>query len=165
MSGVVAELGALVDLLAAGRVPTPHGLHLNFGQADAQWTAVVAADPAVAGKVGLRPQFITGPTRIIGGVEGVEVRLSWLSDHPVPDRERMVAAVRAVAGLVVAAEMPVPIRVDALHALTHVGLMAQRVVDHVASTLDERPTVINGSAFVLKRLGPTVSYTVHGFLR
>lgn len=164
-AGVVAELGALVDLLGAGWVPTPHGLHLTFNPVDVQWVRSIADDPAAAAKVGLRPQFVTGPTRTIGGIEGVDVRLSWLSDQSVPDRARMVAAVRAVTGLVLAAEMPAPTKVDAMHALTHVGLMAQRIVARAASTLDERPTVISGSVFVVKRLGGTVSYRVHGFLR
>ncbi|MCX5066740.1 hypothetical protein OOJ91_12875 [Micromonospora lupini] len=165
MTGVVAELGALADLLDAGQVPAPHGLHISFGEADARWAAVVAADPVVAGKVGLRPRFLTHPGRSVGGVEYVEVRLSWLSDDPAPQRQRMVDAVRAVAGLVVAAEMPPPIRVDALHALTHVGLATRQRVGHAAALLNERPIADSGSALVAKRFGRVVSYTVHGFLR
>lgn len=77
----------------------------------------------------------------------------------------MVAAVRALIGLLLAGGMPVPLRVDAMHALTHVGLLAQRIVNEAASTLGERPVRDQGSAFVVKRLGGAVSYTVHGFLR
>ncbi|MFC0504145.1 hypothetical protein [Micromonospora costi] len=162
---ILGELSALVDLLASGKVPTPHGIHLNFEAGEAAWVRVIAANPAVVEQVGLRPQVIVAAGRVFNGTEHVEVRLSWVADQDIPDQGRVVAAVRALTGLLLAGGMPVPLRVDAMHALTRVGLMAQRIVDQTAAVLDERPTWHMGSVFVVKRLGRWVSYTMHGFLR
>lgn len=162
---VLGELSALADLLTSGRVPTPHGVHTNFAATDAAWVRAIAADPAMVEQVRMRPQVIVAPGRLLNGTEYMEVRLSWLADQEIPDRQRMVEGVQALAGLLRAGRMPVPLRVDAMHALTHVGMMAQRLIDQAGVTLGERPTVDRGSAFVVKRLGRWVSYTVHGFLR
>ncbi|TDC34215.1 hypothetical protein E1211_17870 [Micromonospora sp. 15K316] len=163
MTALFAELGALVHLLDSGRVPAPHGLHLNFLASDAAWVRAIAADPDTATQVGLDPHVIVAPGRLFNGTEYTEVRLSWTSDSDNPDRERMVAAVRALADLLRAGAMPVPLRLDAMHALTEVGLPAQRSVDQAATVLGERPVRLQGSVFVVSRLGRTVSYTVHGF--
>lgn len=161
---ILGELSALADLLASGEVPAPHGLHLNFAADEAAWVRQIAADPAIAAQIGLRPQVIVASGRLLNGTECTEVRLSWRGDQEIPDRERMVAAVRALVGLLLAGGMPVPLRVDAMHALTEVGLPAGRSVDQAAAVLGARPVRDQGSAFVVKRVGRSVSYTVHGFL-
>lgn len=157
------EMRQLADLVARPDLPAPHGLHLNYPALDEAWVRQIAADETIAGKVGLVPQTVIGPYRTVGGVEGVEVRLSWRWDGRHPDRQRMAAALRTLADLVVSADMPPPVGVDAMHAVFEVGGPARAEVCRAALLLGERRTALQGSIWTQKRIG-SVSYTVHGFL-
>lgn len=160
---VLDEMRQLADLVARTELPAPHGLHFDYPALDEAWVRRIAADESIAGKVGLVPQTVIGPYRTFGGVEGVQVRLSWRWDGRHPDRERMAAALRTLADLVASADMPPPARVDAMHAVFEVGGPARAEVCRAALLLGEWPTTLQGSTWVLKCIG-SVSYTVHGFL-
>lgn len=155
----------LADWLDVSDVPAPHGIHAAYPAADEAWIRRLAAAASTAARVGLRPKLTVGPTRSLGGHQGVGVRLSWFDPQGGQiSRPQAAAALRMLVALAGVGEMPPPASVDVMCALREVGQPARAVVAEVALQLGEQRIVGDGQVCVTHQLARGVSYTVHGFL-
>lgn len=164
---VLAGMCHLADFLARTPVPAPHVLHVTYPSDAAERVRQLAVCTSTAGRLGLEAHATIGPVRSISGRQWQEVRLSWWGpdrDQPI-EHGQAAAALRALAALAVAGEMPEPVKVDAMCALRVLGDRARLRVREAALLLGVRPFEGDGQVLVTRRIGEGASYTVHGFLR